>query len=52
MSCHQWCECPECTTFYDPCMNEIKNPHTGTFSETTERIIAALKEELFGEEGK
>lgn len=46
MSCHQWCECPKCTTFSDSCGNEIKNPHTGTFSESSEERIKDLEQKL------
>lgn len=46
MSCHQWCECPRCTTFTDSCMNEIKNPHTGTFSESSENKAKSLQAQL------
>ena len=49
MSCHQWCECPKCSTFYDACMNEIPNPHTGTMKnqKSSEQIlIESLQEKL------
>jgi hypothetical protein len=52
MSCHQFCECPKCTTFYDSCGNEIKNPHTGTFSESPERIIKSLQQQLVGTQAR
>lgn len=45
-NCHQWCECPKCTTFYDMQMNEIPNPHTGTYSYSAESIILRLEKRI------